>query len=550
MDANRDSMEFSIMTYRSYENDPLSGGYSNESWGYAQSLMMYDIAAIQHMYGANFNTNSGNTTYAFDTNTGEMFVNGVEQGTPGDNRIFRTIWDGNGIDTYDFSNYTTNLEIDLTPGGWSDLDVGDNFQRAHLGDDNYARGHVFNALQFEGDSRSLIENATGGSGNDSIIGNSANNVLSGGISLSFVLGSSGDDSLYGYKGDDTLYGGDQNDIIYGDDTLNGEHDKNYLFGDFNEDGKIDVFTKTGRDWRILSEKTSPWQYINRSSQPITDLRFGNFDGNGNTDVFTKFGQDWKVSYDGTSGWQKINSSGVALESLKFGDFDGNGKTDVFTKIDRDWMVSYDGNSGWQKINSSGVSLENLKFGDFDGNGKTDVFTKFGRDWMVSYNGTSGWQKINSSGVSLGSLKFGDIDGNGTTDVFYGSEGSWFYSSGGKSRWQNANFNYSDNDELHGGTGNDTLTGGAGDDTLIGGVGDDLLTGGQDSDTFIFAADDGIDTITDFAQGTDFIGLSGSLSFGDLSFFDSNIIVTSSSKVLATLTGVNAEDLTSADFVTV
>ena len=49
---------------------PLNGGYSNETWGHAQSLMMYDIAAIQQMYGANFNTNSGNTTYSFSTNTG------------------------------------------------------------------------------------------------------------------------------------------------------------------------------------------------------------------------------------------------------------------------------------------------------------------------------------------------------------------------------------------------------------------------------------------------------------------------------------------------
>lgn len=116
MDANRDSMEFSIMTYRSYVGDPPSGGYLNETWGYAQSLMMYDIRAIQQMYGANFNTNSTNTTYTFSTTTGQMLVNGIGQGVPGDNRIFRTIWDGNGSDTYDFSNYTTSLSINLDPG--------------------------------------------------------------------------------------------------------------------------------------------------------------------------------------------------------------------------------------------------------------------------------------------------------------------------------------------------------------------------------------------------------------------------------------------------
>ena len=34
-----DAMEYSVMTYRSYVNDPLIGGYSNETWGYAQTYI-------------------------------------------------------------------------------------------------------------------------------------------------------------------------------------------------------------------------------------------------------------------------------------------------------------------------------------------------------------------------------------------------------------------------------------------------------------------------------------------------------------------------------
>ena len=81
--------------------------------------MMYDIAALQKMYGANFNTNSGNSTYSWSTTTGEMFINGVGQGTPAANKIFLTVWDGGGTDTYDFSNYATSLTVDLRPGQWS-----------------------------------------------------------------------------------------------------------------------------------------------------------------------------------------------------------------------------------------------------------------------------------------------------------------------------------------------------------------------------------------------------------------------------------------------
>ncbi|HEX8215664.1 MAG TPA: hypothetical protein VF582_09385, partial [Allosphingosinicella sp.] len=57
---DRDAMEYTAMTYRSYVGAEATG-FTNEQFGFAQSLMMYDIAALQHMYGANFETNSGNS---------------------------------------------------------------------------------------------------------------------------------------------------------------------------------------------------------------------------------------------------------------------------------------------------------------------------------------------------------------------------------------------------------------------------------------------------------------------------------------------------------
>src|SRR6476661_2929404 len=106
------------------------------------------------------------------------------------------------------------------------------------------------------------------------------------------------------------------------------------------------------------------------------------------------------------------------------------------------------------------------------------------------------------------------------------------------------------DTLNGSAGNDTLNGGNGADKLTGGTGNDILTGGSASDTFIFAASHGTDTITDFKKGVDYIGLSGGLTFGQLSFSGSNIIVTSTNEILATLTGINTTTLTSANFLTV
>ncbi|MBD2565782.1 MULTISPECIES: beta strand repeat-containing protein [Nostoc] len=115
-----------------------------------------------------------------------------------------------------------------------------------------------------------------------------------------------------------------------------------------------------------------------------------------------------------------------------------------------------------------------------------------------------------------------------------------------------------NDTLNGGNGDDTLYGGGGSDRLYGGNGNDLLYGGLSSDTltgnsgndtFAFAAGEGTDTITDFSDGNDLIGLYGGLSFGQLSFSASNIKVTSTNEILATLTGINTTTLTAADFVT-
>ncbi|MGY2046803.1 FG-GAP-like repeat-containing protein [Methylobacterium sp. JK268] len=203
--SNVDSLEFTVMTYRSYVGGPTTG-YTNEAYGYPQTYMMLDIAALQYMYGADFTSNSGNTVYTWNPTTGQGYVNGVLATNPGNgaggsaNRIFETIWDGNGTDTYDLSNYTTNLNIDLTPGGYSTFSTA---QLAYLGAGHYARGNVFNALQYQGDTRSLIENAIGGSGNDVIVGNAADNFLSGGDGNDTLTGGAGNDTLDGGAGTDT-----------------------------------------------------------------------------------------------------------------------------------------------------------------------------------------------------------------------------------------------------------------------------------------------------------------------------------------------------------
>ena len=243
MTADKDSMEYSIMTYNSHTGDPAPF-YTNADGHYAQTLMMYDIAALQRLYGADFTKEAGDTVYTFDTTTGEMFINGVGQGAARDdsnnlsNVTFRTVWDGDGKDTYDLSNFTNDLLIDLTPGGYSDFDVNGNDLRAMLNQGwdesgnyvgasafEYARGHLFNALQYEGDTRSLI-------------GNVANNRLYGGEGEDMLLGNNGRDDLRGEAGSDIIYGGN------GYDFIRGGKDRDYIYGE-NGNDKIDG--NKGRD---------------------------------------------------------------------------------------------------------------------------------------------------------------------------------------------------------------------------------------------------------------------------------------------------------------
>ena len=173
-----DGQDWSLMTYRSNPGAPVD--FEGEGFNQPQSYMQDDIAALQYLYGANFNTQSGNTTYSWNPTTGEMSINGVGQGAPSSNKISMTVWDGNRTDTYDLSNYTTGLNLDLNPGAFSTFSTAQLVNhRAYSGGSAPAVGNVANALQYNGDARSLIENAIGGAGNDTILGNAANNVLAG-----------------------------------------------------------------------------------------------------------------------------------------------------------------------------------------------------------------------------------------------------------------------------------------------------------------------------------------------------------------------------------
>lgn len=162
----QDSEQYSVMSYfhanATQPDSPKS---------YADTLMMYDIYAVQQMYGVNHNTRASDDTYGFHANVGGAYDFTVNTDP------LMCIWDGGGVDTLDLSGFKRAQSIDLRDGHFSDV-------AGWTGNLSIAVGAV-------------IENAIGGTKADAITGNDADNMLKG---------SKGDDSLAGGAGDDLLIG--------------------------------------------------------------------------------------------------------------------------------------------------------------------------------------------------------------------------------------------------------------------------------------------------------------------------------------------------------
>ncbi|TDR94974.1 M10 family metallopeptidase C-terminal domain-containing protein [Enterovirga rhinocerotis] len=493
---NYNSHEYTLMTYRSYVGHPGSGGYTNETYGHPQSWMMLDIAALQHMYGADFTHNGGSTTYTWSTTTGQMFVNGVGQGTPGANRIFLTIWDGNGNDTYDLSNYSSNLEIDLSPGGYSDFNSG---QSAYIGGSSnagYARGNVFNALQFNGDARSLIENAIGGSGNDTINGNAANNGL---------YGNAGNDSLYGYAGEDVLSGGAGEDYLKGgggSDALYGGNDNDTLKGGGEADtldGGAGIDTVTYDDSSaavsiILGAGSAAGSGFGGTAQGDVLYNIENVTGSGYNDSLTGNalanvlngggGADTMTGGAGNDTYYVDDAGDRTIESA------GQGTDLVIASITHTLANNVENLTlgGSSNINGFGNALANKILGN-DGNNVLNG--KTGADDMRGGLGNDTYYVDNAGDKTV------EYGGGGTDRVISTITHTLAGNVENLTLTGTANINGTGNNLANiiaGNAGNNVLNGKAGADRMVGGAGNDTYYVDNAGDTAVEAANGGTDRV--------------------------------------------------------
>ena len=124
-------------------------------------------------------------------------------------------------------------------------------------------------------------------------------------------------------------------------------------GDFDGDGRDDVFLATGRAWYASSAGLTEWRWLRPSTVPVQQLVFVDYDRNGRTDVLTRVGNVWKISWNGTGspvtlrGAPAIAAQDFYSGSDLIGDFSGD---DVLDRLrfspsgDRYFRVT-DGRSG-------------------------------------------------------------------------------------------------------------------------------------------------------------------------------------------------------------
>ena len=438
-----DSVEYTAMTY---------DFRLEETAGYMQSLMTIDIAAVQYLYGANWAYQSGDTEYTFDAATGQMFIDGVGQGLPQENVIFRTIWDGDGTDHYNFSNYTTDMAIDLRAGGAVDVDRSGNFQSVSV--PSGQTDQVYNAWLYQGDLRSLIENATGGTGADIITGNQVANLLDGSEGNDTLAGLGGDDTLLGGAGDDRLSGG------AGNDALAGGAGNDRLSGGAGEDTGVFSFsiwsyvvTVTGGSLTVDGEGIdtvlSDIEFLDFGTRlfSFTDL----FDMGGTAALYGAVEDAGAAALSvGDDGAYEITVGQTTLRVTDAGEPVTPLSYDGFAAI----HAEPDGDSYrmlWEGADGS------LRISTVDADGQVGP--------LVPLEDTAAGEEM--FGVDLnGDFIVGDGAGD---DLVTGTAADDLIDG------------YAGNDTLDGGAGADTLLGGAGDDLLRGGVGSDDLQGGEGDD---------------------------------------------------------------------
>ena len=500
-DNNQNQGIFTTMSY----NDGWQTQYpshTDSGYGYQGTPMAFDIAALQILYGANNSYNTENNTYNLPT------VNGQNQNT-----YWSCIWDADGTDTISNAGSSINCTINLNAAPL----IGANAGGYVSWNSNIVGGFTIANNVF-------IENATGGSGNDTLTGNSANNTLDGGA---------GNDTMIGGIGDDIYIVDSLSDVVTegssaGTDTVRSSSISLNLSTNY---ANVENLTLTGSSSYNLTGNSSANTLTGNSGNNVIDGGAGNdtmIGGAGNDTYYVDSSSDvvTENSVEGTdtiqssvtltiaanvenltlTGGSAINGTGNTVAN----EITGNGANNILSGAQgNDTLYGGGGNDTLNGGLGHDTLIGGLGDDTYVVNTTGDIVTEVsgeGTDTIqssASFTVAANVENLTLTGGSAingtGNTAANTITGNGANNILSGAQG---------------------NDTLYGGGGNDTLNGGLGHDTLIGGLGDDVLIGGGGRDIFVFDSLSGTDTLNDFNLSLDKI------------HFDSSIFTSLSSGIVA------------------
>ena len=462
------------------------------AYGWQGTPMAFDIAALQAIYGANMNYNTGANVYSLPK-------------TNGSGTFWSCIWDAGGIDEITAAGAAGACTINLNDASLQqdDPNAGGFVSRVNgiIGGFTIANGVV-------------IENATGGNGNDTLIGNEAANTLKGGGGADLMQGGQGDDIYVVDNGLDKVNetGGTGIDTVLSSLSFNlnagtvlGDVENLTLTGTAAING-------TGNDLANIITGNSAVNILSGGAGNDT-LNGGagadNLMGGANDDTYTVDALD-KVDETGGTGVDTVKSA-VSFNlsaATVLGDVEnltltgtgvingtGNSIANVITgnvaanKLDgmggNDTLIGGAGNDTL----IGGAGLDDLQGQDgsdtyFVGAGdtasETNGLAAGGIDLVssdVDFTLGANLEHLTLTGTAIvgtGNTLANRLTGNGLANLLVGDLG---------------------NDTLLGGDGNDTLDGGAGSDSMVGGAGDDTYKVSVSTDVVS-------ETLTGVAGGTD------------------------------------------------
>lgn len=382
--------------------------------------------------------------------------------------------------------------------------------------------------------------ATGGAGNDTIIGGSYDgasigDILVGNAGDDLIMGGAGDDGIYGDEGpaglagiggNDMLYGGAGNDYMHGgagNDTLDGGTGADYMYGDAGDDtfyvdnvgdrvaeaygeGNDTIYSSVSYDLRAVSGsyvetlRLTGSDNLNAYGNGISNTLYGN---DGNNILDGRDGADVMFGGKGDDTYYVDNVADRVIEAY------GEGNDTIYSSVSYDLRTTLGSYvetlnlTGTGNLNAYGNGIDNTLVGN---SGNNILDGRDGADTMIGGSGDDTYYVDNVGDKVVET--YGANSGNDTiySSVSYDLAGQFV---------ETLTLTGTANLVAHGNSQVNTLNGNDGDNILDGRGGADIMSGGKGNDTYYVenVGDQVIETVAGAAGGTDIVISSVNFTLG-------------------------------------